>query len=184
MCACHSNELRVIIPTIAVIKKRVCLLGAFGVGKTSLVRHFVHSIFDEKYHSTIGVKVDKKVVVVGEEEVTMMLWDIAGEEEFFQIPESYVSGASGCLFVADGTRPETVETLKAIRQRIFGKLGENLPNTILINKSDLAEEWKLTDDTRIALEADGTRCLVTSAKTGACVEEGFAHLAERMVTGY
>ena len=158
------------------IKKKVCLLGGFGVGKTSLVRHFVHSIFDESYHSTIGVKVDQKVVEVEGVDVMMMLWDVAGEEEFFKIPESYVIGAGGCLYVADGTRPETVDTLETIHER----LGQDVPNVVLINKNDL-EEWSLPDEKLKNLEADGTRCFATSAKTGDQVEEAFTHLARLML---
>ncbi len=48
------------------IQKKVALLGAPVVGKTSLVRRFVDSLFDEKYLTTIGVKVDKKPVRVGD----------------------------------------------------------------------------------------------------------------------
>jgi small GTP-binding protein len=164
-----------------VIKKKVCLLGAFGVGKTSLVRQFVESIFDERYHSTIGVKVDKKMLTVADEQVLLMLWDIAGEEEFFQIPQSYIQGSSGCLFVADGTRPETLETLRTIRQRIFGQLGEDLPNVILLNKSDLVAEWKIPDEASSDFEKEGTRCLRTSAKLGSEVEEAFELLAQLML---
>lgn len=66
------------------LKKKICMLGTHGVGKTSLVRHFVHSIFDDHYLSTIGVKIDRKTVQLDEVEVTMVLWDIAGEEDFFR----------------------------------------------------------------------------------------------------
>lgn len=163
------------------IKKKVCLLGAFGVGKTSLLRQFVDSIFGDIYHSTIGVKVDKTVVRVGAEEVLLLLWDVAGEEEFFQIPPSYVKGAHGCLLVADGTRPETLDTLEAIRRRVVAQLGADLPITILLNKCDLVEDWKIADETCLILEADGSRCLRTSAKTGAGVEEAFADIAAQML---
>ena len=47
------------------IQKKVCMLGTFAVGKTSLVSRFVKSLFSDKYLSSVGVKVDKKVVAVG-----------------------------------------------------------------------------------------------------------------------
>ena len=47
------------------IHKKICLLGGFGVGKTSLVSRFVHSIFSDKYLTTVGVKIDKKSVDLG-----------------------------------------------------------------------------------------------------------------------
>ena len=46
------------------IQKKICMMGAYGSGKTSLVRRFVESLFDERYHTTVGVKIDKKVLTV------------------------------------------------------------------------------------------------------------------------
>ena len=64
------------------IKKKICMLGAFAVGKTSLVQRFVNSIFSEKYQTTIGVKIDQKLVQTGDTEVNLMLWDIHGEDNY------------------------------------------------------------------------------------------------------
>jgi GTPase SAR1 family protein len=63
------------------LKKKICMLGSYGVGKTSLVGRFVRSMFDDKYHTTVGVKIDKKVLSIEDQEVTLMLWDMAGEED-------------------------------------------------------------------------------------------------------
>ena len=85
------------------LQKKICMLGSFSVGKTSLVRRFVESIFSEAYHTSIGVKVDKKVVRVDDEDVTLVLWDIHGEDVYQKIRMSYLRGMSGYLLVADGT---------------------------------------------------------------------------------
>ena len=106
------------------IQKKVCMLGGFAVGKTSLVARFVRSIFSEKYLTTVGVKIDKKAVMAGDREVTLVLWDINGQDEFQDVQESYLRGMSGYLLVVDGTRRATLET--AAKLRIKGKLaGEN-----------------------------------------------------------
>jgi GTPase SAR1 family protein len=56
------------------IQKKVCMVGTLGVGKTSLVAKFVHSMFSDKYLTTVGVKIDKKTVaVVRYEAVNAML---------------------------------------------------------------------------------------------------------------
>ena len=84
------------------IQKKVCLLGTSGVGKTSLVAQFVHSMFSEKYLTTVGVKIDKKTVPLNGTEVTLVLWDLAGDAYFQRLLSSSLRGTSGYLLVADG----------------------------------------------------------------------------------
>ena len=45
------------------IQKKICLLGAFSVGKTSLIRRFVEDRFEDKYLSTIGTKISRKTLL-------------------------------------------------------------------------------------------------------------------------
>lgn len=93
------------------IQKKIVMLGSFAVGKTSLVARYVRSIFSEKYLTTIGVKVDKKEVALGDglPTVLLLLWDIYGDDEFQAIRPSLLRGASGYFLVADGTRPSSLE---------------------------------------------------------------------------
>src|SRR5437870_8208138 len=105
------------------LKKKICLLGSYGVGKTSLVARFVHSMFADKYHTTVGVKIDKKVLAVDGEELTLMLWDMAGEEDNAPVKLNQVRDASGYLLVVDGTRSRTLEIAKNIQQRVQTEIG-------------------------------------------------------------
>ena len=86
------------------IKKKICMVGAYGVGKTSLVSRFVNSMFSEKYQTTVGVKVDKKVVQHSTGEVTLMLWDLAGEDAVTTVRPAHVKGSAGYILVMDGLR--------------------------------------------------------------------------------
>ena len=79
------------------IQKKVCMLGAFAVGKTSLVKRFVDSMFSEKYQTTVGVKIDRKRIQLDEQEVNLVLWDIHGEDELQKVRLSYVRGTSGSI---------------------------------------------------------------------------------------
>ncbi|NNE65361.1 MAG: GTP-binding protein [Pyrinomonadaceae bacterium] len=160
------------------IQKKICMLGATGVGKTSLVRQFVQSVFSEKYHSTIGVKVDKKVVRVDNQEVTMMLWDLQGEDDDFKIKASFLRGASGYILVVDLTRAASLEAAKRIQLMIEDEIGQ-VPFMILFNKNDLVDEIEL--DHEWMVEFAGERVLRTSAKTGENVDEAFNTLAKKMV---
>ena len=105
------------------IQKKVCMLGATGVGKTSLVSRFVTSLFSDKYLTTVGVKVDKKTVPMDGEEVMLLLWDIYGQDEFQTVRSSYLRGASGYLLVADGTRQLTLDTARELQKTAEGVVG-------------------------------------------------------------
>jgi len=156
------------------------MLGAFSVGKTSLVSRFVHSIFSEKYHTTIGVKIDKKTIDVDGEEVVLLIWDIYGEDDIQEVRLNYIRGASGYLLVADGTRPDTLDVARRIRDRIESNIG-TIPFVLLINKSDLTDEWKSEEESLNKMRAEGWTIILSSAKTGEGVEEGFSRLAKTII---
>ena len=161
------------------IQKKICMLGAFAVGKTSLVSRFVRSLFSEKYHSTVGVKIDKQAMRIDEQDLTLMLWDIAGEDEFQKIHKTYLRGASGYLLIVDGTRGDTLETAASIRAEVESAVGA-LPFVVVLNKADLAERWEVDDAAARDRFAVAT-VLRGSAKTGEGVEEAFETLARSLL---
>jgi small GTP-binding protein len=161
-------------------QKKVCVLGAFGVGKTSLVRRYVQSIFSVSFLTTVGVKIDKKDLNVGETPVTLILWDIAGEDDVTSIRMSYLRGASGYFLVADGTRAETLDVASSIQTRAAAEVG-SVPFVLLLNKADLQNDWDVVAQSVETLQQAGWTILRTSAKTGEGVEEAFQVLADRMV---
>lgn len=155
------------------------MLGTWGVGKTSLVRQFVHSVFEEKYLSTLGVKVDKKSVSVKGQDVNLMLWDIAGAEDNFSVPMHYVKGAAGYIMVIDGTRRESLEAALDLVELIDSKVG-NLPFIVAVNKSDL--QWQLKEtEIDSAFKKYNHSWFATSAKTGESVEDVFIAMAEKLI---
>ncbi len=77
------------------------MLGGFGVGKTSLVRRYVQSIFSDTYLTTVGVKIEKKMVNVGAADVALILWDIAGEDE---VTDNTYKLSSRCCGIFPGGR--------------------------------------------------------------------------------
>ncbi|HEX8000816.1 MAG TPA: Rab family GTPase [Pyrinomonadaceae bacterium] len=161
------------------IQKKICMLGTFAVGKTSLVRRFVESIYSDKYHTTVGVKIDKKQVAVEGHELMLLLWDIEGAESAHELRKSYLRGASGYLLVADGTRQETLYRALEIQARAQETIGP-VPFLLLINKADLIEQWSIEEREMSALQEKNWHVIQTSAKTGAGVEEAFLALAQKM----
>lgn len=164
--------------------KKVCLLGEFAVGKTSLVRRFVYNMFDDAYISSIGVKVSRKTVTLPDQNdslaVTMMLWDISSSEEFVQIRDNYLRGAAGAVLVCDLTRPDTIANLHVYTQGMH-KINPQAHMMIAANKRDLPHDHFIhTQVERVAAELR-LPYLFTSAKTGDAVEAIFEQLAHRMV---
>jgi small GTP-binding protein len=162
------------------LKKKICMLGSYGVGKTSLVGRFVRSMFDDKYHTTVGVKIDKKVLNIEGQEVTLMLWDLAGEEDGAPVKLNQVKDTSGYLLVIDGTRAKTLEIARNIQQRVANEIGQR-PFLALVNKADLRETWEISDSKWAELADAGWTVLETSAKSGQHVEEAFLTLTSRML---
>lgn len=164
------------------IQKKICMVGVFGTGKTCLVQQYVQGIFSVKYLSTVGVKIDRKQVKIGDQDVTLMLWDLEGRDGTRDISQSYVRGAHGIIYVADGTRPETAQQLQDIRRIVTDAVGD-IPSVVALNKADLKDEWKLTSADEESAGGAGMHRLRTSAKTGEGVEAAFQWLAEQTVSG-
>ncbi len=161
------------------IQKKICLLGAFAVGKTSLVSRFVKSLYSDEYLTTVGVKVDKKTVTLGDQEISLIVWDLAGEDEFQKVRMDYLRGAAGYLLVADGTRLATLETARMLRQRVAEHVGD-IPFVFIVNKNDLSAEWEIDDQAIADCQSAGWQVVKASAKTGEGIEEAFRQLAEKI----
>lgn len=168
------------------IAKKVCLVGDFSVGKTSLIRRFVDNQFSDDYLSTVGVKLSRKVVHEAEKNgktVELLIWDIEGNTQFKKIAPSYLQGAKGAILVADVKRQETMEHLQN-HIDLFFSVNKGAFVLVALNKVDLISPERLEQLLGLYAFADDPRVLATygtSAKTGKDVNEIFAELAIKMV---
>ena len=165
-----------------ILKKKICLLGSFAVGKTSLVRRFVDNSFDEKYLSTVGVTISRKEVQVKQNTaVNMVIWDLAGADKFNGKHTSYLQGAAGAFLVCDLSRKETFSYIKKYQERIES-ISPNIKLIIIGNKVDLIASPQ-NAERELAQLADEINAsyFLTSAKEGTNVEGGFHTLAEALV---
>ncbi|MCX7706675.1 MAG: GTP-binding protein [Anaerolineae bacterium] len=168
------------------LSKKVCLLGDYAVGKTSLVRRFVYNLFDDKYLSTIGVKVSRKSIVLPRNgdlvELTLMLWDLAGSEEYDTVRASYLRGAAGAIIVCDLTRPASLESISCYAAELH-RISPGARLVIAANKEDLRDQRQVADE-QVAEQAAALHAAhyFTSAKTGANVEAVFRHLGQLLVS--
>jgi len=160
------------------LQKKICILGPTGAGKTSLIKQYVDGIFSEKYLTSIGVKVDKKVVHI-QPPVNLMIWDLEGIDKFCGFNPRYLRGASGIIIVAEQTRLSSLA--EAMEILALAKAERDVPAILVINKVDLplAMNW---DDKILKNHAESFNDLFfTSAKTGESVDELFAQIAKLVV---
>ena len=167
-----------------VLKTKVCLVGEQAVGKTSLVHRFVSGVFDESYIRTLGAVVSKKEVdfeAVGGREIhmDMTVMDIMGKQTFLQLfLDAYFQGASAVLAVADVTRRATLDALDVWIASVESVAGK-LPIFLVVNKADLDDRAEFgPKEIEAMAKAHAADYLLTSAKTGAHVEDAFRRLAE------
>ncbi len=161
-------------------KIKICMLGYYGVGKTSLVARFVTSMYSVDYQTTVGVKVDKKPVQVDGQDVALIFWDVAGEEDDAAVNLKHVRGALGYLLVVDGKRAKTLDVALNIQQRVENEYGP-MPFLVLVNKVDERATWEVTDAAIAELASRGWTVLETSAKADTNVNEAFLALASRIL---
>jgi small GTP-binding protein len=159
------------------ISKKMCMIGDFGVGKTSLIRRFVDRQFSDQYLSTVGVKISRKNVELAD------VKHLEGHTKFKGIAPTYLQGSGGVLIVADVSRSETVERISEHIQ-LFSSVNPKGSIIIALNKVDLIDEEKLALLVEIAHSLSQDKVIAvytTSAKTGKDVDEIFLKLAYTLV---
>ena len=161
------------------LAKKVCLIGRFAVGKTSLVKQFISKQFGDKYKTTVGVSISTKEMLINDIELSLVIWDIAGFEQDGHYAH-YLRGVHGLIWVLDGTEPESFEILDIISDSIPEI--RQIPSVCFINKHDLIDEWIVKDEDIEKLKSQNYAVLNSSAKTGENVDIGFYKLAELMVS--
>ncbi len=155
-------------------KRKICMVGEFAVGKTSLTQKFVNNVFSDKYLTTVGVKID--TAVIGD--TKLVVWDIAGRDSLSPVNASYLVGAEGIILVADGTRSKTVDQLLGLRDIVTQRVGD-VPVLVALNKHD-DPAWEVTSHQLMTLHDADLEVFNTSAKAGENVELIFTKLASKL----
>jgi len=167
-----------------IVKKKICLLGSFGVGKTSLVRRYVYDLFDDQYLSTIGVKVIQKLLPPDSEtgiQISFLIWDMEGFDQSSGITENYYTGAAGAIVVADLTRLKTIENIPE-NIHLFQKVNPKAKMLFAGNKNDLVQIQPAVKRSFVKLANDqNIPFYFTSALSGENVENCFITLSKHLI---
>lgn len=177
--------------------KKICLMGASGVGKTSLVKRFVEGIFDETYRTTIGVHINKKCVACDVEQIELKIWDLEGKDDPREkYPSMYLDGAEGYMLVVDVTRSNTLNIAKDLlaiivrhrkeermkKEGIMAEASEedSAPVVLLLNKQDLPHPSSITEQAKASFGHD-VGLFKTSAKLDEAVDQAFDCLVNQIL---
>ncbi len=165
-----------------IVQKKICLLGDYSVGKTSLIRRYVETRFDESYLSTIGVHMSRKRIERPTHYLDFFIWDLVGGEDLQKIGRNYLLGSAGALIVCDLTRPDTLPKLAYYAEQVRS-ISETAALVFIGNKVDLVDERLVSDEAlQAAIAPFANSSLLTSAKTGYNVDNAFMHLANAVKT--
>ncbi len=173
---------------MSTISKKICLIGDFGVGKTSLIRRFVERQFSDRYLSTVGVKISRKTIELLNNQaeklnLQLLIWDLEGHTKFKSIAPTYLQGASGAAIVADVSRPETIERLTE-HINLFLSVNKKGIIVVAFNKVDLIAKEDLAqivEGFQAKAIAQVLAIYQTSAKTSLSVDEMFQTLVNKIV---
>ena len=163
-----------------VFRYKMILFGNAGVGKTSLVERYVNDKFQENYISTLGYNVFEKWISHKGNAVSLMIYDIGGQERFAELRKKYAQGASTAFIVYDITNEESFLKVKNWKEDLFNFAGA-VPFIIIGNKNDLEEARQIPTESakKLAAELGALDFFETSAMTGVGVEDAFKQLAIR-----
>ncbi len=159
------------------LSKKIVILGAPSVGKTSLINRFVHHKFTEAYLSTIGLNVVKKTIKIESYTIDLVLWEVAGQEKMI---ENYLKSSEGVIIVIDISRSESYLQLEKQIENVK-KVVPDAEILIIGNKKDLLSQQEM--ELTIANMPIKPH-YVSSAKTGENVEDCFTNMGTALVEKY
>lgn len=156
--------------------------GQGGVGKTTfLLRYMTHEFVGDT-SLTIGVNFHTSKLKHGEENVTLMLWDLGGQDRFRFVQGSYIKGAVAALVFFDVGRLKTLFELEDWFKLIRDNTSPTIPMLLVGTKIDLEDEATQAMAKKEALHMVQEHHLVgyvpTSSRSGKNVEEAIHQMVD------
>ncbi|XP_034623045.1 ras-related protein Rab-7b isoform X1 [Trachemys scripta elegans] len=166
---------------------KIIIIGALGVGKTSLLHQFVHKTFHEDYRTTLGASILSKHIMVDNTPLKLQIWDTGGQERFRSMVSTFYKGSDGCMLAFDVTDLESFESLDDWREDFLEKIiptEQGFPMVVLGNKIDLNERQVSKETASFWCKEKDIPYFEVSAKNDINVVQAFETLARQALSRY
>ncbi|XP_056367131.1 ras-related protein Rab-7b isoform X1 [Oenanthe melanoleuca] len=166
---------------------KIIIIGALGVGKTSLLHQYVHKTFYEDYRTTLGASILTKVLAVDSTPLKLQIWDTGGQERFRSMVSTFYKGSDGCMLAFDVTDRESFEALDNWRDDFLDKViprEQDFPMVVLGNKIDLSDRQVPKETASAWCKEKDIPYFEVSAKNDINVAEAFETLAKQALSTY
>jgi len=161
---------------------KVVVVGNGAVGKSSLIQRYCKGVFTKDYKKTIGVDFLERQLKINEEDIRLMLWDTAGQEEFGAITRSYYRGAQACVLAFSTTDRDSFEAIEEWQKKLNDEVPSDIPLVLIQNKIDLLDQAVVQQEDADQLAKKlKVRFYRTSVKEDLNVNEVFKYLVEKHI---
>lgn len=161
---------------------KTILIGDSFVGKTSIVNRIYHDKFQEGERPTLSASYLPLYFDVGNHEVTVNLWDTAGDEKYRSLIPYYTRTANVLIVVFDLSVPSSFDGAAWWLEELKKSLPDTIMTWIVGNKLDIVNVDEINQD-RYANWADShnAKFVMTSAKDGTNIAQMFNDIAASWV---
>lgn len=162
---------------------KVIVVGNGQVGKTSMITRFAKGIFTNEYKKTIGVDfLEKKMyLTMTGEDITFLLWDTAGQEEYDAITRTYYKGAGACILAFSTTDKASFDAVESWEKKVRDECG-NIAMVLVQNKVDLMDDAQMeAKDVEHLAKKLKLKLYRTCVKDDLNISEVFMHLGQEFI---
>ncbi|XP_026316345.1 ras-related protein Rab-31 [Hyposmocoma kahamanoa] len=156
-----------------VVEAKIVVLGAQGVGKTSLVVRYIGKMFSKHISPTIGASFFTCNINVNDARVKLQVWDTAGQERFRAMAPMYYRNANAALLVFDISSLASFTAIKGWVRELQSNVPEPMVLSLVGNKCDLSESRAVptNDAAQYAADIGALYC-----ETSALHDQGIEHV--------
>ena len=128
------------------IKYKLIVIGDENVGKTSIINRFKSNQFTGDYEPTVGLDFQSIPLLIDNQNVTLLLYDTAGQEKFRSLIPLYTKDANIIFLIYDTTNYESFTNIEKWYESLSNINKEEAIFILVGNKIDLTEERKVKEE--------------------------------------